>query len=115
MRHQHQLPEVGQQLALQVGVGRHDALGDVPDDDLKSVISDFKSEGATVASILQDDGKWTVVATFFGKRVAAEDIERVAEQVLDLGDPALDTTARGQHVIASQAFQFGREYGRLVM
>jgi hypothetical protein len=53
---------------------RHvEALSDVPDDDLKSVIGDFKSEGATVASILQDDGKWTVVATFFRKRVAAED------------------------------------------
>jgi len=49
------------------------ALSDVPDEALKSVIGDFKSEGATVTSILQDDGKWTVVAMFFGKRAAAED------------------------------------------
>jgi len=50
------------------------ALSDVPDEALKTVIRDFNSEGATVTSVLQDDGKWTVVAMFLGKSLAKEDV-----------------------------------------
>jgi hypothetical protein len=50
------------------------ALSDVPDDDLKSVIGDFESEGATVMSILQDDGKWTIVAMFPREMVSDEEV-----------------------------------------
>jgi hypothetical protein len=53
---------------------RHvEALTSVPDDALETVVDDYKSEGATVTRVLQDDGKWTVVAMFFGKGGAAED------------------------------------------
>lgn len=39
-------------------------LTDVPDDEVKGVVDDFESEGATVKKEQQTDGKWTVRASF---------------------------------------------------
>ena len=39
-------------------------LTDVPDAEVTQVVADFKSEGATVAKTKQENGMWTVVATF---------------------------------------------------
>ena len=65
---------------------RHvEALTSVPDDALETVVADYKSEGATVSKVLQEDGKWTVVAMFLGKRVDSED--RFEATVPDLDRP----------------------------
>jgi N-acetylmuramoyl-L-alanine amidase len=39
-------------------------LKDVPDSDLRELVDDFESEGATVETTRQPDGRWTVKATF---------------------------------------------------
>lgn len=39
-------------------------LRNVPEADLPEVVEDFESEGATVSTELQPDGRWTVSATF---------------------------------------------------
>jgi hypothetical protein len=36
----------------------------VPDSEVKQVVSDYESEGATVEQIFQSDGNWTVRAIF---------------------------------------------------
>lgn len=43
---------------------RTEILRNVPDADLKEVVDDFKSEGATVTTDRQPDCRWTVTATF---------------------------------------------------
>jgi hypothetical protein len=37
---------------------------DVPKNKLKIVVAGYKAQGATVETKLQDDGKYTVIATF---------------------------------------------------
>lgn len=39
-------------------------LTDVPTSDLDELVEDFESEGATVETTKQPNGKWTVRATF---------------------------------------------------
>jgi hypothetical protein len=45
-------------------MSRIEELESIPNSDVEEVISDFESEGAQVEKIQQDDGKWTVRATF---------------------------------------------------
>jgi len=45
-------------------MSRIEELDNIPNSDIEEVISDFESEGAQVEKIPQDDGKWTVRATF---------------------------------------------------
>lgn len=43
---------------------RIEELKSILNNDVEELISDFESEGAQVEKIPQDDGKWTVRATF---------------------------------------------------
>ena len=43
---------------------RIEELDNIPNSDVEEVISDYESEGAQVEKIQQDDGRWTVRATF---------------------------------------------------
>lgn len=43
---------------------RTETLRNVPDASLAEVVEDFKSDGASVTTDRQPDGRWTVTATF---------------------------------------------------
>ena len=43
---------------------RTERLTDVPDDEVDQLVEDFESVGAEVTKTKQDDGNWTVTATF---------------------------------------------------
>lgn len=43
---------------------REETLMDVPTSELDAISSQFVAAGATVKAIHQDNGKWTVVASF---------------------------------------------------
>lgn len=44
--------------------GHTETLNEVADAEVAQVVSDYKSEGATVTQTKNADGTWTVVATF---------------------------------------------------
>ncbi len=46
-------------------------LTGIPDDEIKKVVADFQSEGAAVTFVRQNDGLWTVRASF-GKPQAGD-------------------------------------------
>ncbi len=39
-------------------------LTDIPDDQKEHVVADFQSEGAAVTVVRQENGRWTVRASF---------------------------------------------------
>lgn len=45
-------------------MSRVEILKDIPDSEVEEVVSDFKSEGASVEKEKQDNGSWKVTATF---------------------------------------------------
>ena len=45
-------------------MARVEELTDIPSNEVNEVVEDFESEGASVQKIEQQDGNWTVRATF---------------------------------------------------
>jgi len=45
-------------------MSRVEKLENIPESDVEEIVSDFKSEGASVEKIREPDGQWTVQATF---------------------------------------------------
>lgn len=50
---------------------RKEELRDIPESELQEVVKDFESEGATVTTVKQPNGLWTVIATFPDTQVPA--------------------------------------------
>jgi len=47
-----------------MNMSRMEVLTDIPDSEVDEVVSDFKSEGASVEKEQQDNDLWKVTATF---------------------------------------------------